>query len=99
VEPQSRYDACAAAALFLAVTCNGVARLAGRVANAVLAPAPMLLVPGSLGLRSMVALSEKSVLSGVEAAYQMVTVAVAIVTGLLLGNLLLPSRAQAEKPS
>lgn len=82
------------AAFFLAVTCNGVARLGGRVANAVLAPSLMLLVPGSLGLRSLFALSEKNVLSGVEAAYQMVVVAVAIVTGLLLGNLLLPSRRQ-----
>ena len=82
------------AALFLALTCNAVARLAGRVANAVLAPALMLLVPGSLGLRSLFALSENNVLSGVEAAYQMVIVAVAIVTGLLLGNLLVPSRRQ-----
>ena len=82
------------AAFFLAMTCNGVARLGGRVANAVLAPSLMLLVPGSLGLRSMFALSEKNVLSGVEAAYQMAVVAVAIVTGLLLGNLLLPSRKQ-----
>jgi uncharacterized membrane protein YjjP (DUF1212 family) len=86
--------AASVAALFLAVTCNGVARLAGRVANAVLAPSLMLLVPGSLGLRSLFALSERNVLSGVEAAYQMSAVAVAIVTGLLLGNLLLPSRSQ-----
>lgn len=84
--------AASVAALFLAVTCNGVARMAGRVANAVLAPTLMLIVPGSLGLRSLFALSEKNVLSGVEAAYQMLIAAVAIVTGLLLGNLILPSR-------
>lgn len=82
------------AALFLAVTCNAVARLAGRVANAVLAPALLLLVPGSLGLRSMFTLAENNVLTGVEAAYQMILIAVAIVTGLLLGNLLVPSRRQ-----
>ncbi|MBK6848509.1 MAG: threonine/serine exporter family protein [Proteobacteria bacterium] len=82
------------AALFLALSCNSVARVAGRVANAVLAPALMLLLPGSLGLRSMFALSANNVISGVETAYQMLLVAVAIVTGLLLGNLLLPSRRQ-----
>jgi uncharacterized membrane protein YjjP (DUF1212 family) len=82
------------AALFLALSCNSVARIAGRVANAVLAPALMLLVPGSLGLRSMFALSSNNVVSGVETAYQMLLVAVAIVTGLLFGNLLIPSRRQ-----
>ncbi len=82
------------AALFLALSCNSVARVAGRVANAVLAPALMLLVPGSLGLRSLFALSANNVVSGVETAYQMVLVAVAIVTGLLFGNLLIPSRRQ-----
>jgi uncharacterized membrane protein YjjP (DUF1212 family) len=82
------------AALFLALSCNSVARVADRVANAVLAPALMLLVPGSLGLRSMFALSANSVVAGVETAYQMLLVAVAIVTGLLFGNLLIPSRRQ-----
>jgi uncharacterized membrane protein YjjP (DUF1212 family) len=82
------------AALFLALSCNSVARLAGRVANAVLAPSLMLLVPGSLGLRTLFALSDRNVVSGVETAYQMVLVAVAIVTGLLLGNLVIPSRRQ-----
>ena len=84
--------ASALAALFLALSCNSVARLAGRVANAVLAPSLMLLLPGSLGLRTLFALSDKNVISGVETAYQMVLVAVAIVTGLLLGNLVIPSR-------
>lgn len=82
------------AALFLALACNSVARVAGRVANAVLAPALMLLVPGSLGLRSMFALSANNVVSGVETAYQMLLVAVGIVTGLLFGNLIIPSRRQ-----
>jgi uncharacterized membrane protein YjjP (DUF1212 family) len=82
------------AALFLALTCNSVARFTARVSNAVLAPSLMLLVPGSLGLRSLFALSSSNVVSGVETAYQMLLVAVAIVTGLLLGNLLIPSRRQ-----
>ena len=82
------------AAFFLALACNSVARVAGTVSNAMLAPGLMLLVPGSLGLRSMFALSASNVLSGVETAYQMLLVAVAIVTGLLFGNLLIPSRAQ-----
>jgi uncharacterized membrane protein YjjP (DUF1212 family) len=86
--------AAALAALFLALSCNSVARLTGRVANAILAPSLMLLVPGSLGLRTLFALSERNVVSGVETAYQMVLVAVAIVTGLLLGNLVVPSRRQ-----
>jgi uncharacterized membrane protein YjjP (DUF1212 family) len=78
------------AALFLAVTCNLVARVGGKVANAVLAPALMLLLPGSFGLRALFALSGKNVLSGIETAHQMLLVSAAVVTGLLLGNLFVP---------
>ena len=52
-------------------------------------------VTARLGLDSqMLSLPTAFLLSGVEAAYQMAVVAVAIVTGLLLGNLHLPSRRQ-----
>lgn len=79
-------------ALFLALTFNTVARITERVASAVLAPALMWLVPGSLGLRSMLALSCNDVVSGVESAYQPLHVAVPIISGLLLGNRVIPSR-------
>jgi uncharacterized membrane protein YjjB (DUF3815 family) len=87
------------AALFLAVSCNVVARVGGKVANAVLAPALMLLLPGSLGLRALFALSGRNVVSGVETAHQMLLVSAAVVTGLLIGNLIVPAgKPQPRNP-
>jgi uncharacterized membrane protein YjjB (DUF3815 family) len=52
----------------------------------------MLLVPGSLGFRSLVALMDDNVVSGIETAFTTTLVAAALVAGLLAANLLLPSR-------
>jgi uncharacterized membrane protein YjjB (DUF3815 family) len=84
--------AAALAAGALALTANPFARLTRRSAAIPLAPALMLLVPGSIGLRTVVSLTERNILSGVETAYQTALVAIALTTGLLVGNLLLPSR-------
>jgi uncharacterized membrane protein YjjB (DUF3815 family) len=72
------------------LTADLFARLARRGVAIPLAPAVMLLVPGSsIGV---VSLTERNVLSGVETAYQTALVAIAPTTGLLVGNLLFPSR-------
>jgi uncharacterized membrane protein YjjB (DUF3815 family) len=52
----------------------------------------MLLVPGSIGFRSLLSLLERNVLSGVETAFQMVMAGVSLVTGLLLANWILPPK-------
>lgn len=55
-------------------------------------PGLLLLVPGSLGFRSLSALIAKDVVSGVEAGFTMAMIALALVTGLLLANLTLEPR-------
>jgi uncharacterized membrane protein YjjP (DUF1212 family) len=79
-------------ALAVGIACNLYARALDRPAVVPLVPGIMLLVPGSLGFRSLSALLTHDVLSGVETASRMVLVAVGLVTGLLLANVALPPR-------
>lgn len=55
-------------------------------------PGLLLLVPGSLGFKSLSALLAKDVVSGVEAGFTMAMIALALVTGLLLANLTVEPR-------
>ncbi len=80
------------AAFLLGATANLYARVRRRPAAIPMVPSLMLLVPGSIGFRSLLALLEKNVLPGVETAFQMIMVGVSLVTGLLLANLVLPPR-------
>jgi uncharacterized membrane protein YjjB (DUF3815 family) len=57
-----------------------------------LVPGLLLLVPGSLGLRSLQALLEQDVLGGVAGGFTVFLIAISLVTGLFLANLSLPSR-------
>lgn len=80
------------AAFLLGAAANFYARVRRRPAAIPLVPSLMLLVPGSVGFRSLLSLLEKNVLSGVETAFQMIMVGVSLVTGLLLANLVLPPK-------
>lgn len=80
------------AAFVLGAAANLYARVRRRPAAIPLVPSLMLLVPGSVGFRSLLSLLENNVLSGVETAFQMIMVGVSLVTGLLLANLVLPPR-------
>lgn len=71
---------------------NLYARLLERPSAVAAVPGIMLLVPGSLGFRSLVALMDDNVVSGIETAFTTTLVAAALVAGLLAANLLLPSR-------
>jgi uncharacterized membrane protein YjjB (DUF3815 family) len=55
-------------------------------------PGLMLLVPGSVGFRSLASLLERDVVAGVDTAFSMLMVAVALVAGLLSANALVPPR-------
>lgn len=79
-------------ALVLGIGSNLHARWLHRPAALTQVPGLMLLVPGSLGFRSVAALVEHDTLSGVQTAFTMVLVAIALVTGLLLANVLVPTR-------
>lgn len=81
-------------ALAAAMTSNALARRLDRPAVVALVPALLLLVPGSVGLRSLTSLFANDVIAGVSFAFSMTLIAVSIVAGILLANVLMrPGRA------
>ncbi len=71
---------------------NLLARLRDRPALTTFVPGMLLLVPGSIGFRSFTAMLEHDVVRGIEGAFAMGLVAVSLVVGALLGNVLVPPR-------
>jgi uncharacterized membrane protein YjjB (DUF3815 family) len=67
-------------------------RLADRPIAVVTVPGILLLVPGSIGFRSLTSLMERQVVAGVETAFTMVITAMALVAGLLIANVVAPER-------
>lgn len=78
--------------LVVAMASNLYARVFDRPAVVPLFPGIMLLVPGSIGFRSLSSLMAHDVVSGVQTAFTMMLVAVALVAGLLLAHELLPAK-------
>ena len=79
-------------ALTVGLVTNLLARVRNRPAVITLVPAIMLLVPGSIGFRSMESLLARDVLAGVDTAFSMLMVAVGLVAGLLFANALVQPR-------
>jgi len=79
-------------ALTVGLASNLYALLLDRPAQVTLVPGVLLLVPGSLGFRSVSSLLEREVITGVETAFQMVLIATALVAGLLVANVAVPRR-------
>jgi uncharacterized membrane protein YjjB (DUF3815 family) len=63
-----------------------------RPTTVTLAPGILLLVPGSLGFRSIASLLDNQIVPGVGIAVQMILTAMALVAGILISNILLPVR-------
>lgn len=59
-------------------------------------PGLLLLVPGSIGFRSLTALLDRQVVSGVEALFRMITIAAALAAGLLISSVAFPTRITAR---
>jgi uncharacterized membrane protein YjjP (DUF1212 family) len=78
----------------LAVGCgsNLYARLRDLPAMVPQTPGMLILVPGSLGYRSLAALLEKQTVQGVQFGFTMVLIGVSLVGGLLVSNALVPPR-------
>lgn len=74
------------------VASNAVARWRDTPSAVTMVPGIMLLVPGSIGFRSVTAFLEEQTLAGVDAAFRVALIAVSLVAGLLLANVALPSR-------
>lgn len=79
-------------ALTAGIASNVYARVRDRPATVALVPGILLLVPGSIGYRSLASLLKREVVLGVETAFQMILIAVALVAGMLIANIVSPRR-------
>lgn len=71
---------------------NAYARWVNRPGALIRVPGIILLVPGSVGFRSLTFVMERDVMLGLDTAFTLVNALVALVAGILFGNLLMPSR-------
>lgn len=86
--------------LFLAALLAGVAgaiwgRIKDRPQQVVLVPGILMLVPGSIGFKSLSNLLDRDVISGVQTAFTMILAATALSAGLLVAGLVAPTRRRA----
>jgi uncharacterized membrane protein YjjB (DUF3815 family) len=81
-----------AGALVVGCGSNLYARLRNRPAMVPQTPGLMILVPGSLGYKSLTAMVDSETLKGVELAFSMSIIGVALVGGLLLANQIISPR-------
>lgn len=79
-------------ALAVGVVSNLYARFADRPALVPQMPATLMLVPGSLGYRSLAAFVDQKGMEGIQSAFSMSIVAISIVAGLLTANLVVRTR-------
>ncbi|MEW5875234.1 MAG: threonine/serine exporter family protein [Candidatus Zixiibacteriota bacterium] len=77
-------------ALLVGIVGNLYARVMNRSAAVPLVPGIMLLVPGGIGFKSLSSLLAGDVVSSVETIFLMTLIAIALVTGLLVANVVLP---------
>lgn len=80
------------AALAVCLFANGLARLTQRPAQLFQLPGMLLLVPGSFGVRSLEDFLHGDFLNGAAKAFSMLLIAGALVTGVLLSNVVLPAK-------
>lgn len=71
---------------------NAYARWVNRPGALIRVPGIILLVPGSVGFRSLTFVMERDVMLGLDTAFTLVNALVALVAGILFGNLLVTSR-------
>jgi uncharacterized membrane protein YjjB (DUF3815 family) len=74
-------------------------RWRNRPQNVVLVPAILMLVPGSVGFRSLNSLLERNVIAGVQTAFAMVLAATALSAGLLVATSVAEGRRRVRRPS
>ncbi|MCH2121755.1 MAG: threonine/serine exporter family protein [Planctomycetota bacterium] len=79
-------------ALAVGACSNAYARWLDRPASVTYTPGILILVPGSLGYRSLTAFVNQDALEGLELAFATFLVAMSLVGGLLAANALIPPR-------
>jgi uncharacterized membrane protein YjjP (DUF1212 family) len=77
-------------ALVAGVASNAYARILDRPTAVTRVPSMMLLVPGSLGFLSISSLLDQDIVKGLQTAFTVSIMAVALVTGLLISNAIVP---------
>lgn len=80
-----------AGAFFAALASNLLARWRGLPSMVTMSPALLLLVPGSVGFRSLAFLLEQQVVDGIQAAFRMVLMFAALVAGTQVASVALPA--------
>jgi uncharacterized membrane protein YjjP (DUF1212 family) len=79
-------------AFAITVVSNALAHVRNRPASITLVPGLLLLVPGSLGFRSLAAMLDLDVVPGMESATRMLVVAISLVAGMLAGGVIVRAR-------
>lgn len=79
-------------ALLAGLAGNAYERRRRRPAVVMVLPSLIMLVPGSIGYRSLSFLMERNIVAGIDSAVTALLVGVSLVAGLLLANVLLPPR-------
>lgn len=78
----------------IGIAANLYARFTKHPALTITMPGLILLVPGSIGFKGLSFLVEKNTLAGIDTTFEMFLVAIALVSGLLLANILvIPKRS------
>ena len=80
------------AGMVVTAVANAYGRWFNRPGALIRVPGIILLVPGSLGFRSFNFVLERDVLLSLDLAFAVVSALIALVAGILFGNLLLPPR-------
>lgn len=81
-----------AAVLAVSIAGNVFSLLTKKPASIMHIPGVMLLVPGSIGFKSLEAMMDNQTLDGIQTAFSALLVAVALAVGLIAGNLFVPPR-------
>jgi len=86
------------AAFGVALASSAYERWLRRPAPVVLVPGILLLVPGSIGYRSVAALMERNTVAGIDIAFTMILTAVSLVAGLLIAGVIAPEPRPTATP-
>jgi uncharacterized membrane protein YjjP (DUF1212 family) len=87
------------AAFGVALASSAFERWRHRPAPVVLVPGILLLVPGSIGYRSMSSLLERNTVAGIDNAFSMILTAVSLVAGLLIAGVIAPEPRHSVPPT
>ena len=88
-----------AAAFVVALASSAYERWRHRPAPVVLVPGILLLVPGSVGYRSISSLMERNTVAGIDTAFTMILTAVSLVAGLLIASVVAPEPRREVLPT